>query len=104
MSKLDPTKSAEIKSRAQYSGSLGVRRQNQMREHADNKGFVEPLFWTDIGAASSGAGGTLVGTPDHIVKKPQPLHGYGLPGIHLRRLSFARGGRLLWALRIAAPA
>ena len=69
MSKFDPIKGAEIKRRAQYSGSLGVRRQNQLREHADNKGFVEPLFWTDIGAASSGAGGALVGTPDQIVEK-----------------------------------
>jgi alkanesulfonate monooxygenase len=69
MSKFDPVKGAEIKSRAQDSWSLGVHRQNELREHADMEGFVEPLLWTDIGKARSGAGGALVGTPDQIVEK-----------------------------------
>jgi hypothetical protein len=69
MSKFDPVKGAEIKSRAQDSWSLGVHRQNELREHADMEGFVEPLLWTDIGKARSGAGGALVGNPDQIVDK-----------------------------------
>jgi alkanesulfonate monooxygenase len=69
MSKFDPVKGAEIKSRAQDSWSLGVHRQNLLRENADMEGFVEPLLWTDIGKARSGAGGALVGNPDQIVEK-----------------------------------
>ena len=30
---------------------------------------MEPLLWTDIGKARSGAGGALVGDPDQIVGK-----------------------------------
>ncbi len=69
MSKFDPVKGAEIKSRAQDSWSLGVKRQNEMRLQADADGFVEPCLWTDIGKARSGAGGCLVGNPDQILEK-----------------------------------
>lgn len=69
MSKFDAKRGAEIKSRAQDSWSVGVKRQNAMREHADSDGYVEPLLWTDIGKARSGAGGALVGDPDQIVEK-----------------------------------
>ncbi|MFD2572086.1 LLM class flavin-dependent oxidoreductase [Spirosoma soli] len=69
MSKFDPDRGAQIKSRAQDSWSLGVKRQNAIREYADDEGFVEPLLWTDIGKARSGAGGALVGDPDQIVEK-----------------------------------
>ncbi|KUG09940.1 LLM class flavin-dependent oxidoreductase [Solirubrum puertoriconensis] len=78
MSKFDPVKGAEIKSRAQDSWSLGVHRQNQMREYADKEGFVEPLLWTDIGKARSGAGGALVGDPDQIVEKLQRYMDMGM--------------------------
>lgn len=69
MSKFDPVKGAEIKSRAQDSWSLGVKRQNDMRNYADADGFVEPHLWTDIGKARSGAGGCLVGNPEQILEK-----------------------------------
>jgi alkanesulfonate monooxygenase len=69
MSKFDAQRGAEIKGRAQDSWSLGVKRQNEMRQYADDEGFVEPLLWTDIGKARSGAGGALVGNPDQIVEK-----------------------------------
>jgi len=69
MSKFDPVKGADIKSRAQDSWSLGVKRQNEIREFADQDGFVEPYLWTDIGKARSGAGGCLVGNPEQILYK-----------------------------------
>jgi alkanesulfonate monooxygenase len=69
MSKFDPVKGQEIKSRAQDSWSLGVKRQNDLRLHADEDGFVEPYLWTDIGKARSGAGGCLVGNPQQILEK-----------------------------------
>ncbi|XWW46634.1 LLM class flavin-dependent oxidoreductase [Fibrella sp. USSR17] len=69
MSKFDPIRGAALKNASQSSWSLGVRRQNELREAADAEGFVEPLLWTDIGKARSGAGGALVGSAEQIVEK-----------------------------------
>lgn len=69
MSKFDPVRGMAMKNASQSSWSLGVRRQNELREGADNDGFVEPLLWTAIGKARSGAGGALVGSADQIVAK-----------------------------------
>lgn len=69
MSKFDPVRGAVLKNASQSSWSLGVKRQNELRENADTDGFVEPLLWTDIGKARSGAGGALVGSADQIVEK-----------------------------------
>ncbi|NID13144.1 LLM class flavin-dependent oxidoreductase [Fibrivirga algicola] len=69
MSKFDPVRGAALKNASQSSWSLGVRRQNELREAADTEGFVEPLLWTDIGKARSGAGGALVGSAEQIVEK-----------------------------------
>jgi len=69
MSKFDPVRGAAMKNASQSSWSLGVRRQNELRIKADADGFVEPLLWTDIGKARSGAGGALVGSAEQIVDK-----------------------------------
>lgn len=69
MSKFDPVRGAALKNSSQSSWSLGVKRQNDLREGADAEGFVEPLLWTDIGKARSGAGGALVGSADQIIEK-----------------------------------
>ncbi len=69
MSKFDPVRGQALKNASQSSWSLGVKRQNELREGADTDGFVEPLLWTDIGKARSGAGGALVGSADQIVDK-----------------------------------
>lgn len=69
MSKFDPVRGQALKDASQSSWSLGVKRQNDLRRDADADGFVEPLLWTDIGKARSGAGGALVGSADQIVEK-----------------------------------
>ncbi len=69
MSKFDPVRGAALKNASQSSWSLGVQRQNELRNVADPDGFVEPLLWTDIGKARSGAGGALVGSGEQIVEK-----------------------------------
>lgn len=69
MSKFDPVRGQALKNASQSAWSLGVRRQNELREEADTEGFVEPLLWTDIGKARSGAGGALVGSADQIIEK-----------------------------------
>lgn len=69
MSKFDPVRGQALKAASQSSWSLGVQRQNDLRQQADAAGFVEPLLWTDIGKARSGAGGALVGSADQVVEK-----------------------------------
>ena len=69
MSKFDPVRGAALKNASQSSWSLGVKRQNELRRQADTDGYVEPLLWTDIGKARSGAGGALVGSADQVVEK-----------------------------------
>ena len=66
MSKLDAAQGLTLKHRAQDAKSLGVVRQDALREQSDADGFVEPLLWTGIGRARSGCGAALVGDPDQI--------------------------------------
>lgn len=67
MSQFDARQAEALKQRAQDANSLGVVRQNEMRKEADDNGFVEPILWTGIGQARSGAGGALVGAPEQIL-------------------------------------
>jgi alkanesulfonate monooxygenase len=69
MSKFDPLRGAALKNASQSSWSLGVKRQNQLREEADMNGYIEPLLWTDIGKTRSGAGAALVGSAEQILEK-----------------------------------
>jgi len=68
-SKLDEERAKEIRSRGEDSRSLGVLRQDQLREEADEDGYIEQLLWTDIGKVFSGCGGGLVGSPEQIIEK-----------------------------------
>lgn len=67
MSRFDAQQAEALKQRTQDGKSLGVLRQDEMRQGADEEGFVEPILWTGIGRARSGAGGALVGTPEQIL-------------------------------------
>ena len=67
MSRFDARQAEALKQRAQDANSLGVVRQDEMRRSADDDGFVEPILWTGIGRARSGAGGALVGTPEQVL-------------------------------------
>jgi len=58
-----------IRARSLDSNSVGVRRQAELRESAADDGFVEPHLWTGIGAARSGCGAALVGTPAQVADK-----------------------------------
>lgn len=69
MSKFDAQQAEALKQRTQDGKSLGVLRQDEMRKEADDDGFVEPILWTGIGRARSGAGGALVGTPEQILRQ-----------------------------------
>lgn len=69
LSKLDLDLGTVIRNRAQDAASLGVARQSQLREEADEKYYVEPNLWTGIGLARSGCGAAIVGNPDQVVEK-----------------------------------
>ncbi|MDG1509301.1 MAG: LLM class flavin-dependent oxidoreductase [Flavobacteriaceae bacterium] len=69
ISKLDIKMGTDIRNRAQDATSLGVARQSQLRDKADEKYYVEPNLWTGIGLARSGCGAAIVGNPDQVVAK-----------------------------------
>jgi alkanesulfonate monooxygenase len=69
VSKLNEKTAAEIRSRGEDSRSLGVLRQDKLREEADGDGYIEDILWTDIGKVFSGCGAGLVGSPEQIIGK-----------------------------------
>ena len=69
MSKFDDQRGLEIRARGEDSRSLGVLRQDQLRETADNEGYVEDILWTHIGKVFSGCGGGLVGSAEQVIAK-----------------------------------
>lgn len=78
VSKLDDSIGQQIKHRSQDSRSLGVVRQDALREHADDEGYIEPHIWTGIGRARSGCGSAIVGDPDQVVGQLQRYIDMGL--------------------------
>ena len=69
MSGIDVEQGKELRERALDAKSLGVARQAEMREIADDDGFVEEQLWTGIGRARSGCGAAIVGNPDQVRDK-----------------------------------
>jgi len=69
LSRLDDGTGDEIRRKSLDHASEGVRRQAQMRDAADDEGFVEENLWTGIGRARSGCGAALVGDPDQVLAK-----------------------------------
>ncbi len=78
VSKLDNSIGQQIKHRSQDSRSLGVVRQDALREQADDEGYIESHLWTGIGRARSGCGSAIVGDPDQVVAQLQRYTDMGL--------------------------
>ena len=66
---VDDELGARVRARSLDSLSTGVRRQAELRESAQDDGFVEPQLWTGIGRARSGCGAAIVGTPRQVAEK-----------------------------------
>jgi alkanesulfonate monooxygenase len=64
--RLDPAAGTAIRARSLDTASAGVARQAELREAADDDGFVEDHLWTGVGRARSGAGAAIVGDPDQV--------------------------------------
>lgn len=84
VAQLDPGTGEAIRKRSLDHASIGVQRQAEMREAADDEGFVEEHLWTGIGRARSGCGAAIVGDPDQVLAK---LNGYVALGIRAFILS-----------------
>jgi alkanesulfonate monooxygenase len=84
ISKLDPATGELIRSRSLDTKSAGNIRQVELRDAADDEGYVEPNLWTGIGRARSGAGAAIVGDPDQVLAK---LRAYADLGIEAFILS-----------------
>ena len=69
ISKLDADTGEKIRNRSLDTQSVGVSRQNELRDGADDSGYAEPNLWTGVGRARSGAGAAIVGDPDQVVAK-----------------------------------
>lgn len=78
MSRLDAGVGDEIRKRSLDHASEGVRRQAEMRDAADDEGFVEDHLWTGVGRARSGCGAALVGDPDQVLRKLEAYRDLGL--------------------------
>lgn len=78
VSKLETGRGDEIKHRSQDSKSQGVIRQDELRDSADNEGFIEPCLWSEIGKGRSGCGSAIVGSKDQVLEKLQSYIDMGI--------------------------
>ncbi|HWG03362.1 MAG TPA: LLM class flavin-dependent oxidoreductase [Trebonia sp.] len=78
LSRLDTATGAAIRARSLDTRSAGVARQNELRDTADDEGFVEDNLWTGIGRARSGAGAAIVGDPDQVLAKLRAYEELGM--------------------------
>ncbi|NDE60346.1 MAG: alkanesulfonate monooxygenase, partial [Acidimicrobiia bacterium] len=69
---------AQIRARSLDSGSVGVRRQAELRSAAADDGYVEPNLWTGIGRGRSGCGAAIVGDPDQVLAKLNDYRSMGI--------------------------
>lgn len=69
LSKLDDDEGEKIRQKSLDTKSVGVSRQNELRESSSDDGFVEENLWTGVGRARSGAGAAIVGDPDQVLAK-----------------------------------
>ena len=55
-----------------------MARQAEVREAADDEGYVEDNLWTGIGRARSGCGAAIVGDPDQVLAKLRAYQDLGI--------------------------
>jgi alkanesulfonate monooxygenase len=75
---LDPAVGDAIRARSLDSSSVGVRAQADLRDAADDDGYVEPNLWTGIGRARSGCGAAIVGDPVQVADKIRKYRAVGI--------------------------
>jgi len=78
VSRLDADQGEAIRQRSLDAASAGVARQGELRDGADDDGYVEDNLWTGIGRARSGCGAAIVGDPDQVVAKLEAYRQLGI--------------------------
>ena len=78
VSKLDAETGEQIRQKSLDTASVGVSRQSELRDSADDEGYAEENLWTGIGRARSGAGAAIVGDPDQVVAKLEAYRAVGI--------------------------
>ena len=78
ISQLDDNAGEAIRQRSLDTKSVGVMRQSELRENADNEGYAETNLWTGIGLARSGAGAAIVGDPSQVIAKLEAYRDIGI--------------------------
>ena len=78
LSRLDVQDGTAIRAKSLDSQSAGVARQSELRESADDDGYLEPHLWTGVGRARSGAGIAIVGDPSQVSGKLLELRDAGI--------------------------
>ena len=78
LSRLDVQDGTAIRAKSLDSQSAGVARQSELRESADDDGYLEPHLWTGVGRARSGAGIAIVGDPSQVSGKLLELRNAGI--------------------------
>ena len=78
VSRLDDETGRRIRNQSLHTSSTGQLRQGELRDLADEDGFVEPNLWTGIGRARSGCGAAIVGDPDQVLAKLRSYADLGL--------------------------
>lgn len=77
LSHLDAKTGDEIRAKSLDATSVGVLRQAELRDSAQD-GYVEDNLWTGIGRARSGCGASIVGDPDQVLAKLQAYQAIGM--------------------------
>jgi alkanesulfonate monooxygenase len=78
VSRLDDETGRRLREQSLHVASSGQLRQGELRELADDDGFIEPNLWTGINRARSGAGAAIVGDPDQVLAKLKAYADLGL--------------------------
>lgn len=78
LSRLDTDTGRAIRAKSLDSHSAGVARQTELRDAADDDGYLERHLWTGVGQARSGAGIAIVGDPDQVAGKLRELREAGI--------------------------
>ncbi len=78
ISRLDDARARETKCRSLDHQSAGVLRQDALRAHADDEGYIEDHLWSGIGRGRSGCGSAIVGDPDQVYAKLQQYMDLGM--------------------------
>ncbi|MHB1518647.1 MAG: LLM class flavin-dependent oxidoreductase [Acidimicrobiales bacterium] len=107
ISDLDVDVGTKIRGRSLDASSQGVNRQAELRDQADEEGYVEPHLWTGVGRGRSGCGAAIVGDPEQVAAKLERYRQMGIDAFilsgypHLDECS--RFGELVLPLLEHAP-